>query len=335
MAESMAEIREPIVEIVAMGRYLPDRVLGNCDLAKTLNTSDGWIQKHTGIRERRIAPAEQTASEMGARAATIAMERAQVTADEIDLIVVSTATVDRLLPATACDVQALLGANQAAAYDISAGCSGFIYALSCVEGYLAAGRGETALIVSTEKMSAIVDWDDRSTAVLFGDGAGAAVVRRSINGRGLVSCFMRSDGRLAELLWRPGGGARLPMNETVLAEKSHLVKMVGPQVFRAAVRCMTDASERALALAGLTSGDIHLVVPHQANRLIIEAIAGNIGIPMDRVFVNLDRYGNMSSASIPIALDEAGERNAIPDGSHVLLVAFGAGVTWAAAVLRR
>ncbi len=325
---------KPIVEIVSTGRYLPDCVVTNHDLAQRMDTSDEWIRERTGISERRIAPPELGAAEMGARASRIAMERAGVSAGEVDVIVCATATPDRLLPSTACDLQALLGANNAAAYDIAAACSGFIYALSVAEGHIAAGRAEIALVVSAEKMSGIVDWEDRSTCVLFGDGAGAAIVRRSANGRGLLSSFMRSDGSLAELLWRPAGGVLVPMDETVLAEKSHLVKMAGREVFRAAVRSMADAADHALRRAGLTGDDIDLLVPHQANIRIIEATARYANIPMDKVFVNVDRYGNMSSATVPIALDEAVELGRIGPGSNVMLVAFGAGFTWASAVVR-
>ncbi|HEY8468837.1 MAG TPA: beta-ketoacyl-ACP synthase III [Longimicrobiales bacterium] len=325
---------KPLVEIVATGRYLPERVVTNAELERMVDTSDEWIRERTGIRERRIAPPEMGCAEMGAEAARIAMCRAQVQPGEIDLIVVATATPDRLLPATACDLQALLGATNAAAFDISAACSGFIYALAVAEGYLAAGRGEIALIVSTEKMSGITDWTDRSTCVLFGDGAGAAVVRRSTNGRGVISQFIRSDGSLAELLWRPAGGVKMPLDQALLEERMHLVKMAGREVFKAAVRSMAEAADQALLRAGMTGADIDLFVPHQANIRIIEATARYAGIPMEKVFVNVDRYGNMSSATVPIALDEAQEQGRLKPGDNVLLVAFGAGFTWGSAVLR-
>jgi len=325
---------KPIVEIVATGRYLPDRVLTNADLEKIVDTDDEWIRERTGISERRIASDDMGAAEMGARASRIAMERAGVEPGEVDLIVLSTATPDRLLPSTACDMQALLGATNAAAMDVSAACTGFIYALSVAEGHLAAGRGEIALVVSTEKMSSIVDWGDRATCVLFGDGAGAAVVRRASDGRGIVSSFIRSDGTLAELLWRPAGGARIPMDIAVLDEKNHLVKMAGREVFKSAVRSMAEAADQALLRAGLTGEDIDLFVPHQANIRIIEATAKYANVPMDKVFVNVDRYGNMSSATLPVALDEALEQGRIGPGSNVLMVAFGAGFTWGSAVAR-
>ena len=333
--------RQPIVEIVSTGRYLPDRVMTNADLEKLVDTNDEWIQERTGIRERRIAPADMGAAEMGARASRIAMERANVQPGEIDVIVLSTATPDRLLPSTGCDMQALLGATNAAAYDISAACSGFLYGLSVAEGHIASGNAEIALVVSTEKMSGIVDWSDRATCVLFGDGAGAAIVRRkghapgsSTNGRGVLSNFIRSDGTLAELLWRPAGGVRVPMDIAVLDEKSHLVKMAGREVFKSAVRSMAEAADQALMRAGMTGTDIDLLIPHQANMRIIDATARYAGIPMEKVFVNVDRYGNMSSATIPVALDEAVEQGRLKPGHNVLMVAFGAGFTWASSVMR-
>jgi 3-oxoacyl-[acyl-carrier-protein] synthase-3 len=326
--------RNPIAEVVSTGRFLPDRVLTNADLEKMVETSDEWIRERTGIRERRIAPPEMGAAEMGASASRTAMQRAGVSAGEIDIIVVATATPDRLLPATACDIQAMLGATNAAAFDVSAACSGFIYALGVAEGQLAAGRAEIALVVSAEKMSGIVDWADRKTCVLFGDGAGAAIVRRGGNGRGVLSNFIRSDGTLAELLWRPAGGVKWPMDIAVLDAKSHLVKMAGREVFKAAVRSMAEAADQALLRAGLTSADIDLFIPHQANMRIIEATARYAGVPMEKVYVNVDRYGNMSSATIPVALDEAIEQGRLKPGSNVMMVAFGAGFTWASCVIR-
>jgi 3-oxoacyl-[acyl-carrier-protein] synthase-3 len=325
---------KPIIEIVSTGRYLPEHIVTNADLEKTVDTNDAWIRERTGIRERRIADASMGAADMGAEASRIAMKRAGVLPGEIDIIVLSTATPDRLLPSTACDMQALIGATNAAAFDISAACSGFLYALTVAEGYLAAGRGEIALVVSAEKMSGIVDWGDRATCVLFGDGAGAVIVRKSQNGRGMLSTFMRSDGTLAELLWRPAGGLRIPMDYAVIDEKQHLVKMAGREVFKAAVRSMADAADQALLRAGLTADDIDLLIPHQANMRIIEATARYANVPMEKVYVNVDRYGNMSSATIPVALDEAVEEGRLKAGDNVLMVAFGAGFTWASGVVR-
>jgi 3-oxoacyl-[acyl-carrier-protein] synthase-3 len=271
---------------------------------------------------------------MAADAARTAMTRAGVAPGELDLIVFSTATPDRLLPATAVDLQAELGATRAAAFDLSAACSGWLYGLTVAEGMIMSGSAETALVIGAEKMSAIVDWQDRSTCVLFGDGAGAAVLKRARHGKGILSSFMRSDGTLAELLYRPHGGATVPFSESVLGERTHFVKMAGREVFKAAVRSMAEAADRALDGARLTGNDVDLMIPHQANVRIIEATAKHANIPMEKVFVNVDRYGNTSSASIPIALDEAIACGRVGEGSTVLFVAFGAGFTWASMVAR-
>ncbi|MEQ8331466.1 MAG: beta-ketoacyl-ACP synthase III [Longimicrobiales bacterium] len=324
----------PLVEIVSTGRYLPERVVTNVELELEMDTSDEWIRSRTGIGARHLADDETGAAIMGAAAARDAMAEAGIEPGEIDLLVLSTATPDRWLPSTACDVQTLLGCDNAFAFDLHAACSGFLFGLAMVEGYLTANRGDIALVVSTEKMSAIVDWEDRSTCVLFGDGAGAAVVKRAEGDRGILSSYMRSDGKLAELLWRPSGGVTDPMTEEVLRQRSHLVRMEGREVFKNAVRSMAEACGQALARAGLTADDVDLLVPHQANIRIIEATAKYAGLDMDRVFVNLDRYGNMSSASIPVALDEAREQGLIREGSTVLSAAFGAGLTWGAMVWR-
>jgi 3-oxoacyl-[acyl-carrier-protein] synthase-3 len=299
-----------------------------------VDTSHEWIHERTGIVERHICGEGESTCSMAAEASRSAMARARVTPGEIDLIVLSTATPDRLLPATAVDLQAALGASRAAAFDLSAACSGWLYGLTVAEGMMAAGSVETALVIGAEKMSAIVNWKDRNTCVLFGDGAGASVLKRSKDGKGILSSFMRSDGTLAELLYRPNGGATVPMTEAILADGSHLVKMAGREVFKAAVRSMAEAADRALDGARITGSDVDLMIPHQANMRIIEATAKHANIPMEKVFVNVDRYGNTSSASIPIALDEAIQAGRVRDGSTVLFVAFGAGFTWASMVVR-
>jgi 3-oxoacyl-[acyl-carrier-protein] synthase III len=324
----------PMVEIAATGRFLPDQRVTNDDLAKTLDTSDEWIRTRTGITERRIAPREMTAAHMGAEAAKRAMEKAGVEPGEVDIVIVSTATPDRLLPSTACDIQAILGCGNAVAFDISAACTGFLYGVSMAEGYLTAGRGDVALVVSTEKMSAILDWEDRSTAVLFGDGSGAAILRRSDGEHGILSSHLRSDGNLAELLYRPAGGAIEPLSSEVLEGRRHLMRMEGREIFKNAVRSMAEGCDFALQKAGLTPDDVHLLVPHQANIRIIQSTAKYAQIPMDRVYINVDRYGNMSSASIPVALDEAQEEGRIRPGDDILTVAFGAGLTWGAMAIR-
>jgi 3-oxoacyl-[acyl-carrier-protein] synthase-3 len=328
-------MKRPTVQISAMGRSVPDRVMTNYDFAAIgIETTHEWVMERTGISERHIAGPDDTTCSMGANAARIAMARAGVQPGEIDIIICSTATPDRLLPATAVDIQATLGATRAAAFDISAACCGFLYGLSMAEGFIQSGAAETVLLVSSEKMSAITDWTDRATCVLFGDGAGAAVLRRSQRGRGILSTFMRSDGTLADLLYRPAGGATTPMSPDVLEARTHLVHMAGREVFKHAVRSMAESADRALDGARLNGGDIDLLIPHQANLRIIEATAKHASIPMNKVYVNVDRYGNTSSASIPIALDEATQKGLVGEGSLVLMVAFGAGFTWASSVVR-
>jgi len=328
-------VKRPVASLSATGRAAPVKVLTNHDFAALgLETSHDWIVERTGIVQRHIAGPGETTCSLAADAGRVAMGRANVTAGELDLIVLSTATPDRLLPATAVDVQATLGATRAAAFDISAACSGFLYGLQVAEGLIATGSHETALVVGAEKMSAIVDWTDRSTCVLFGDGAGAAIVQRAKHGKGILSSFTRSDGTLAELLYRPGGGATIPFAEAVLTDRSHFVKMAGREVFKHAVRSMSEAADRALDGARLTGKDVDLMIPHQANIRIIEATAKHANIPLDKVYVNIDRYGNTSSASVAIALDEAIECGRIKEGSTVLMVAFGAGFTWASTVVR-
>jgi 3-oxoacyl-[acyl-carrier-protein] synthase-3 len=299
-----------------------------------LETNDEWIVQRTGIRERRIAGPNENNRTMSANASRIAMERAGVSAGEIDLIVLGTASPDHLLPSTAVELQAELGASRAAAFDVSAACSSWLYGLIVAEGLMMSGNAETALVVGTEKLSAIVDWKDRSTAVLFGDGSGAAILKRSRMGKGILSTFFRSDGTLARLLHRPTGGAAKPFDPASPDDPSRFIQMEGREVFKHAVRSMSEACDRALDGAKLTGSDIDLLIPHQANVRIIEATAKHAGIPMDKVYVNVDRYGNTSSASVPMALEEAMAQGRVTEGSTVLLVAFGAGFTWASLVVR-
>ena len=329
-------MKRPIAAVVGTGRGLPAHVMTNHDFASIgIETSHEWIMERSGISERRVAKNGETTASMGSEAARHAMAAANVHPGEVDVIVLSTATPDRLLPANAVDIQAELGATRAAAFDVGAACAGWLYAMSTAEGLIMSGTAETALVIGSEKMSAIVDWTDRATCVLFGDGAGAAVLKRSRHhGKGILSTYMRSDGKLADLLYRPEGGATTPMSAEVLEKRSHLVKMAGREVFKHAVRSMSDAADRALDGAKLTGSDIDLLIPHQANVRIIEATAKHAGIPMDKVYVNVDRYGNTSAASVPIALDEAIEKGVVKDGSTVLLVAFGAGFTWGSMVVR-
>ncbi len=325
----------PFAELASVGTAVPDRVLTNQDLSQVLDTSDQWIVERTGIRERRIAGPEQSVAMLSRDASLLALERAGVGVEELDTIVLATASPDRLLPSTACDLQALLGASNAAAFDLGAACPGYVYALTVAEGLIASGQSRTVLVVGAEKLSTITDFQDRSTAILFGDGAGASVVRRAQgSGRGILSTFLKSDGRLAPLLYRPGGGSSDPISEKVVCERSHYMKMAGREVFKAAVLAMAEACDAALTRAGVSADDIDLMIPHQANLRIIEATAKHANMPMSKVMVNLDRFGNTSSASIPLALDQAVAEGRVGPGSLLLLVAFGAGFTWGSAVVR-
>jgi 3-oxoacyl-[acyl-carrier-protein] synthase-3 len=328
-------IARPFAEVASVGVAVPPGVLTNADLSGMLDTSDEWIVERTGIRERHIARPEETVAMLSRDASERAMAAAGVTPAQLDAIVLATASPDRLLPSTACDLQALIGAENAAAFDISAACPGYIYALTVAEGLIASGQSQTVLVVGAEKLSTITDFQDRSTAILFGDGAGASVLRRSTRpGRGILSIVIKSDGRLAPLLYRPGGGAVDPISEKVVCERSHYMKMAGREVFKAAVLAMADACDEALRRAGISADQVDLLVPHQANLRIIEATAKHAGLPMSKVMVNVDRYGNTSSASIPLALEQAVSEGRVAPGSVLLLVAFGAGFTWGSAVIR-
>ena len=327
-------IRKPIARIAGLGVAVPDRVVTNHDFEQTLDTSDQWIVERTGIRERRWSGPEMTVAELSKRAALVALERAGIGPMDLGAIILATATQDRLLPSTACDLQALLGAKNAAAYDLAAACSGWLFGLTQAEGLIASGQAEHVLVVGVELLSRIIDPTDRTTAILFGDGAGAAVVSKAEGDTGLLSTFIRSDGTLAELLWRPAGGARIPISQGVINERNHYIKMAGREVFKSAVLTMAQACDEALKRAGVTADQIDLLVPHQANIRIIQATADHAGIPMEKVMVNVDRYGNTSSASIPLALAEAVEQGRVKKGSLLLLVAFGAGFTWGSTVVR-
>ncbi len=324
----------PRVTLAGLGAYSPERIVTNAEFEATLDTSDTWIRERTGIRERHHARPDETTAQMAAEASRDALTEAGLAADDLDTVIVATASPDRLLPSTACDLQALIGASQARAFDIAAACSGWVYGLVVGEALVASGAGERVLVVGAEKLTSIMDWNDRSTAVLFGDGAGAAVLTKGEGTRGILSSYLKSDGTLAELLWRPGGGTVCPPSEQMIKDRSYYIKMAGREVFKNAVRSMADAASRALEKAGITGEQVDLLVPHQANLRIIEATANHAHIPMERVYVNVDRYGNTSSASIPIALDEARRCGRLTPGMTVLLVTFGAGFTWGAMVLK-
>ncbi len=325
----------PVAAITGLGTAVPPRVMTNAEFEKYLDTSDQWIQERTGIRERRIATPDQSLAAMCQEASQRALTRAGLSADQLDAIILGTVTPDRRLPATACDLQALLGARGAAAFDIAAACPGWVYALAIAEGLIASGRFKKVLALGAEKLSTVTDWNDRGTAVLFGDGAGACIVQPAgEDGRGILSVVLGADGKLADLLYIPGGGASDPVSQKVVDERSHYIKMAGREVFKAAVHTMAKACEQALTKAGVSAQEIDLLIPHQANLRIIEATAKHANVPMSKVMVNVDRYGNTSAASIQLAIDQALEEGRIKPGSLLLLVTFGAGFTWGSAVIR-
>ncbi len=329
-------MKRPFAYFAGTGHAVPKRIVTNDDIAAMgLETDDAWIIERTGIRQRHIADATESLAALSAEASRQAMAKAGVQPGEIDTIVLGTASPDHLLPATAVEVQTLLGCTRAAAFDIGAACSGFLYGAIVGESLIASGSADTVLVIGAEKLSAIVDWTDRNTCILFADGAGAAVMRRTRSGqKGILSTYMRSDGALAELLWRPAGGGAEPFTPAAFEGRRHFVRMAGREVFKHAVRSMAEATDRALDAARLTAADIDLLIPHQANIRIIEATAKHAGIGMDRVFVDVDRFGNTSAASIPIALNDAIEQGRVKEGMTVLFVAFGAGFTWGALVVR-
>ena len=328
-------MQRPIAHIAGLGVCIPSRVVTNHDFAERLETSDQWIVERTGIKERRFAAAHETVSTMAKDATAGALARAGITAKDLCAIIVATASPDRPLPSTACLLQAQLGAENAAAFDISAACSGFIYGITIAEGLIATGHGDHILVVGGEKLTAITDQNDRSTAILFGDGAGVAVVSKGAReGRGILSTFFKSDGRLADLLTIPGGGTADPISEKVVAERSHYIRMAGREVFKHAVLEMAEACDEAIRRAGVKPEEIDLLVPHQANIRIIDATAKHANVPLEKVMVTVDRYGNTSAASIPMALADAEASGRLKPGMLVLLVAFGAGFTWGSTVVR-
>ncbi len=320
--------------IAGIGASVPDRVLTNHDLEKMVETSDEWIQSRTGIRERRVANEDEATSDLALRAAREAMAEAGIEGSDIDLIIVATVTPDHLFPSTACILQRELGAVKAAAFDIEAACSGFIYALSVGSQFIATGTYKTILVVGAETLSKITDFTDRTTCILFGDGAGAAVLKPVGEGEGILATHLGADGTGGDLLIQPAGGSRTPATLKSVEERQHFTRMNGREVFKFAVRIMEEAALTVLDQADLSKEDVDFFVPHQANLRILEAAAKRIGLQDDQYIVNLDRYGNMSSASVPVALHEAVRGGQIQSGDTVLLVAFGGGLTWASSVLR-
>jgi 3-oxoacyl-[acyl-carrier-protein] synthase-3 len=321
------------VSIIGTGSYVPEKVLTNNDLARLVNTSDEWITTRTGIKERRIAAKDETTSEMGTKAALKALEQAKVSPTEINLILVATATPDMLFPATACFVQKKIGAANAACLDISAACAGFLFGIEIAQQFITSHSYDTVLVIGAEKLTSITNWTDRSTCVLFGDGAGAAVLRHRGSPHGVISTHIGSDGQFTDILFMPGGGSLCPITRDNADLNLATIHMAGKEVYKQAVIAMIDASKKALEKAGLSIEDIACVIPHQANLRIIEAVADRLKIPIERFYVNLDKYGNTSAAAVAIALDEANRTGRIKHGDYVLMVVFGGGLTWASTII--
>ncbi|MGN7453858.1 beta-ketoacyl-ACP synthase III [Paenibacillus pasadenensis] len=321
------------VGIIGTGKYVPEKVLTNQDLERMVETNDEWIVTRTGIRERRIAAEGQATSDLAFEASLKALESAGITAEQLDLIIVATITPDMFFPSTASLLQDRLGASRAAAFDLSAACSGFIYGLATASSMIQAGLYKHVLLVGAECLSRITDYTDRNTCILFGDGAGAVVLGEVPEGRGFQSFELGSDGSGGQLLKIPGGGSRLPSTADSVEAKQHYLKMAGNDVFKFAVRVMGASAEQALSKAGFGKGDIDLLIPHQANIRIIQSALNRLELPEDKAMVNLDRYGNVSAASIPLALAEAVEQGKVSEGDKLLLVGFGGGLTWGASVL--
>ncbi|MFO0732585.1 MAG: beta-ketoacyl-ACP synthase III [Nitrospiraceae bacterium] len=319
--------------ITGTGSYAPERVVTNADIERMVATSDEWIRERTGIRERHVVADGQACSDLALVAAERALKAAGVSASELDLIVLATCTGDTPLPSTACLLQHRLGATRAAAFDLGAACCGFVYALGVADAYVRTGMRHV-LVVGSEVMSAITDWTDRNTCVLFGDGAGAAVVSASGDDRGILSTHLHSDGSMCDLITVPGGGTRIPPSDQMVTDRLQYIKMKGNETFKVAVRTLEEVARETLAAHGVGVSDVDLYVPHQANVRIIKAVVDRLGLPLEKVVLNMDRYGNTSAASIPIALDEAVRDGRVRDGQLIMLGAFGAGLTWASALIR-
>lgn len=320
--------------VLGVGSFAPEDVLTNHQLEKMVDTSDEWIRERTGIIERRIADADTATSDLAYEAGKRALESAGMAASELDLIIVATATPDMMFPATACLVQDRLGATRAAAFDMSAACSGFIFGLATADAYIKAGLCKRVMVIGAETVSKITDWTDRNTCVLFGDGAGAVVLGPADDGRGILSTHLHTDGSMSDLLYVPGGGSRIPATAESISKRLHYIKMRGNETFKVAVRALEEVVIEAIEHNGLKPSDIDVLVPHQANLRIIQATAKRLDMPMHKVVVTLQKYGNTSAASVPMALDEAVKDGRITDGKLVLLEAFGGGLTWASALIR-
>ncbi|MFZ5998834.1 MAG: beta-ketoacyl-ACP synthase III [Nitrospirota bacterium] len=320
--------------IIATGSYVPERVLTNADLEKMVDTSDEWITERTGIKERRIAAKDEATSDLAYEASKRALKQVDIKPKDLDLIVVATISGDMAIPSTACFLQHRLDAKKAAAFDINAACSGFVYALSVAESFIKAGTYKRVLVVGAETLSRFTDWEDRTTCVLFGDGAGAAVLEAVTGESGILSTTIHSDGSLWEFISLPGGGSRNPATRESIKDRLHYIKMKGNETFKVAVRTLEGLVVDTLKSNKLKPSQLQMLIPHQANLRIIKATADRLGLPMDKVMLNIDRYGNTSAASIPIALDEAVRTGRIRTGDFIMLEAFGGGLTWASALIR-
>lgn len=321
------------VSVAGVGSYVPARVMTNQELEKMVDTTDEWITSRTGIKERRLAAPDEFTSDMAAHAAQRAMKNAGVTGEQIDLIIVATITPDMPFPSTACLVQQKIGAHRAAAFDMEAACSGFIYGLEIAQQFIMSRTYDTVLVIGAEKLSSIVDWTDRNTCILFGDGAGAAILQNRASAHGLLTAVMGADGQKAKLLHMPGGGSRCPATAESVSARMHYLRMEGKEAFKHAVQAMLTAATEAMRRCEIDITKIKCVIPHQANRRIIDAVGERLGARPDQLFTNLDRYGNTSAASVAIALDEAVSSGKVQRGDLILLVVFGAGLTWGAAVI--
>lgn len=322
------------VGIIGLGSCLPDKILTNRDLEKIVDTSNEWIVDRTGIKERRIADDKTATSDIATAAAQRALEDAGISASEIDLIIVATATPDMMFPSTSCIIQKNIQAVNAAAFDLAAGCSGFVYGLVTGAQFIQSGLYKKVLVIGAETLSKILDWQDRNTCVLFGDGAGAAVLGEVPAGCGILGIHLGADGSGGDLLKLPAGGSRLPASSATVSKREHFVHMNGNEVFKFAIKIMGEAALKALEAAGMGYQDVDYLIPHQANLRIIHSAAKRLKIPLDKVMINVDKYGNTSAASIPIALEEAVDQGIIKNGDNVVLVGFGAGLTWAACVIK-
>lgn len=320
--------------ITGIGSYLPEKIVTNSDIEKMVETSDEWIVARTGIKQRRVVDESTATSDVATKAAEKAIKDAGIDAEKIDLIIVATATADMAFPSTACIVQRNIAAINAAAFDISAACTGFVYALTMGEQFIKTGFYKNALIIGAEAMSKVVDWQDRNTCILFGDGAGAVMLERTEEGMGILASYLGANGEGGDCLTIPAGGSRLPATYETIESRLHCIKMDGSEVFKFAVRVMASAALKALEKSNLSLEEIDFLIPHQANIRIIEAAAKRLKLPMEKVYVNLDQYGNMSAASVPVALDEAVKKGLIKKGDNVVMVAFGGGLTWGSTVLK-